>query len=424
MEQKDLGANNYTKEELFGTWLKRLKDYVGGRKNRIKRATHAEKIDKDSASLGASKYIVQLEEYLYNRGIECHQRRSVFASLRDRVMFLFSTKGLLRGETFFQAELSDILHFDVEDEEDTSALMILILQFTLGKVSKGGKKLYGRVARHKGVRYCAVRAVALYLAYRFHHTKEMEGKEAPNFNVNSTWFEIKFLVDSISKDNTHCMNDITYSNLIRKACKDLGIPWNHWLHIGRVLGTREAEENKMKPKDVRITGNWDAHVVEKCYSARIPMTAIRQRAGFLRHNGLCHNVRTLCLPCDELTSMVFPWINDARDRFMAGDHADRQTAKAFFTILDMFAIVVVQDAAVTRILHPKRWTHSAYKHLPMFNAPATKLLFDRFTKETKQTLEETKAPHEKSLEACIPAIAMQLTSITSLIKPTAFAIQR
>ena len=53
-------------------------------------------------------------------------------------------KGLLRGETFFKAELSDLLAFEVNKEMDSSPLMVLVLQFNVGKMNKGNK-LFGRV---------------------------------------------------------------------------------------------------------------------------------------------------------------------------------------------------------------------------------------------------------------------------------------
>jgi hypothetical protein len=193
LQQKELGGNSHTKDELFGHWVKQLKNYVDGRKERQKRSRFAEKVDHQSVGFGAKKNVKKLEEHLFNLGIDTNRKRTVFASLRNRMIFLFSTKGIVRGETFFNAELSDLLTFEVEKEDDMSPFMVLILQFSVGKVNKGSK-LFARVGRHIDPCNCSVGAVALYLAYRFSVTREFETGDI-DFSDNSTWYNIKFLTE-------------------------------------------------------------------------------------------------------------------------------------------------------------------------------------------------------------------------------------
>ena len=55
---------------------------------------------------------------------------------------------LLRGETLFRAELSDVFQVLVQKEDDPHPLFVMIMQFATGKVNCG-LKLCGRVARKK-----------------------------------------------------------------------------------------------------------------------------------------------------------------------------------------------------------------------------------------------------------------------------------
>ena len=89
------------------------------------------------------------------------------------MLFLFTTKGVLRGDTAFKLELSDLFHVKVKRHDDPHPLMIFILQFATGKTNHG-MKLYRRVSRHVDVETCPVGLIAFYLFYRFEVTKEMD----------------------------------------------------------------------------------------------------------------------------------------------------------------------------------------------------------------------------------------------------------
>ena len=107
-EQWDLRKNSYGVQEVFGNYTKHLLKLAQRRKVTQDKRNFAEKIDKDSAPLAAVSHIDKLEEYLWTRGEEKKNARSLFSSLRNRFLFLFTVKGVLRGDCLYKAELSDL----------------------------------------------------------------------------------------------------------------------------------------------------------------------------------------------------------------------------------------------------------------------------------------------------------------------------
>ena len=108
------------------------------------------------------------------------------ASLRDRFCLLLTNFGILRGESLFKADLSDLASI-VDRPGTCQESVVLILQIAIGKVNKG-KTLYGRVMRHKDVELCPVGALAMYLFHRF-----QVAKEEIDLSSNSKWFDVKLL---------------------------------------------------------------------------------------------------------------------------------------------------------------------------------------------------------------------------------------
>ena len=96
--------------------------------------------------------------------------------------------GILRGESLFRAELSDICSLVLNDEGISRLIkgpmqaMVLIMQIAIGKTNKN-KTLYGRVMRNKDVRLCAISAFGLYLLSRNEYANETF-----NFESNQSWY--------------------------------------------------------------------------------------------------------------------------------------------------------------------------------------------------------------------------------------------
>ena len=189
------------------------------------------------------------------------------------MLFLFTTKGVLCGDTAFKSELSDLFHVRVKQHNDPQALMVFILQFATGKTNHG-VKLYGRVGRHVDVEMGPVGV-----------TKEMDNPSIDFFD-NSMWFNIKFITDICCCDQTKFLVNKTYSNPIEQTCTTvLGISTTSQLYIGCKLGLFESEINKDNPDNLQNIGNYDLKIQEKKhYLTKIPMTIICSKAGFMKGN--------------------------------------------------------------------------------------------------------------------------------------------
>ncbi|KAG7373672.1 hypothetical protein IV203_034396 [Nitzschia inconspicua] len=57
----------------------------------------------------------------------------------------------------------------------------------------------------------------------------------------------------------------------------LGIPTQHYVHLGRVLGSVLAEADGDDNELIRILGNRDPKIQDKAYSSKLPMKSIRSR---------------------------------------------------------------------------------------------------------------------------------------------------
>ena len=157
-------------------------------------------------------HISAIEELFFHNGISKTGGEIVIhAALRDCFTFLATMCGLLRGETLFKAELSDVFLIIVKKDEDPHPLFVMMMQFSTGKVNQGFK-LYGRMARNFDVNVCPIGALGFYLLYRFHNSNEMDGVD---FCDNISWFNTKLLTTYNSTDNTKCIKDKTYAAAVK-----------------------------------------------------------------------------------------------------------------------------------------------------------------------------------------------------------------
>lgn len=222
----------------------KLKEMVQTRKTRQKKKNHEEKVDFEISPWLVINEIGRIEKALFDSGMYKTPRQA-FASLRNRYCFLQTYGGILRAESVFNAELSDLLCCPVQLNTDPHELVVFIMQLAEGKTNDG-IKLYGRLTRHKDVRLCGAGALALYLLYRFEVTGEMD--EPPDFTKNESWFDIKLLVDAQANDFTKSVKNTTYADAMKTILRDLeiaSVPAARALRssisaIARCLPTRKA----------------------------------------------------------------------------------------------------------------------------------------------------------------------------------------
>ena len=105
---------------------------VKSRQSYIDKKNYKEKVDHEFAPYAALQDMSRIESEMWSR---CNGAglKSLYAWLRNRFCFLLSFCGILRCESLFKAELSDLLSIQMQKPKDPHPLFVLILQMATGK---------------------------------------------------------------------------------------------------------------------------------------------------------------------------------------------------------------------------------------------------------------------------------------------------
>jgi hypothetical protein len=398
------GESTYSWEIAWND-LQKLKKIVKGRKARIDKAAHAERITTEFSPYLIVEAIPKIEKKLWERNSESSDAHAM-VGLRDRFTFLVTLHAILRGESLFKAELADMLHLIVAGREPTP-MAIFILQMATGKVNEG-ERLYGRLMRHFNAGLCGIGGMGFYFLLRFKVTGEMS--PPPDFTVNENWFNIKLLVgqNATPETNETPISDRQYADVIKKVCDSLEVPACHFAHIGRVAGPPLLELEEIHPED----RNWDPGTQEKRYSAKLPLKPMRPMVGFSAEKGLHWSAREMKVPDESLQQhpLFWPWIEDALEAVnnaTVADGINRYTALAFLKFMKYLRIVILQDAAV--LLHEGR-THRGLQE-PIFSTPE----FLAFQAEMVQHCHEATNPCDTNLNQVLPGMNERLGNLQSSV---------
>ena len=104
--QIDNGTNNYTKEQIMSENVKFLMKSVKERKARIEEANCVEKNTFSTNAFEVAKKVPAIEEWMWNRHSD--QTMNSMSSLRHRYFMLKTHNAILRGESLFKSDLSDM----------------------------------------------------------------------------------------------------------------------------------------------------------------------------------------------------------------------------------------------------------------------------------------------------------------------------
>jgi hypothetical protein len=118
-------------EQIWTLPLENLHKLVKERRNCVRKATYAEKLEAEFAPYTAVDKYDQLEYELWDRGRGSH--RSAGTWLRHRYIMLHTTSGILRAESIYRAELSDFLELTLKKKEDPHPITLMITQLPTGK---------------------------------------------------------------------------------------------------------------------------------------------------------------------------------------------------------------------------------------------------------------------------------------------------
>jgi hypothetical protein len=352
----------YTWEHVWTLPLRNLHQLVKNRRNRVSKKNFVEKVNHEFSPYQAVEEYDKIENELWSRGQTC--ARSAYAWIRHRFCLLYSTSGILRCESLFGGELSDYMGLEFKKPQDPHPLELLVTQIPSGKTNHG-THLYGRALRHKLVELCAVGAFTIYLAFRFHLTREFDLFTLEDWLDNKKWFNVKLLVDA-SRGDTNLeqeMDNGSYARSIKKVLKALMIPSSHFVHLGRTLGPKILELLEEESEAIRQLGNWDPKIQETSYSTKLPLGPMRKIGGWVSGNGMFYCPRTRPLPSIPLqksTPYGFSFEQyDLVDQAVA-DGETCFTALSFLKLMKNSAKIFLQDAAAMLILHPERESHPIY----------------------------------------------------------------
>ena len=282
--QVEAGANTLAFDLIYTYESKSVIRMVQTRHARIRRKTYQEKIEGDFAPFQSMDQVPVIEAKFWENGKQ--NNRCALKSLRNRNTFLNCYSGILRHESLFLGELSDMVGLEHKRERDVHPMEILVMQIAFGKFClfclfsisvfisvylsnpsvvlpctgktvKGKLKQFGRYMRHNDVTRCALGGFGLYLLFRFFMSGEMDDGNRPDFADNKSWFDIKILTDG-TLDNRKEMTKKTYTDDVKAVLKSLKIVSSHYGHWGRVNAPVELEFAELSPELIRILGECGA----------------------------------------------------------------------------------------------------------------------------------------------------------------------
>jgi hypothetical protein len=154
---------------------------------------------------------------------------------------------------------------------------------------------------------------------------------------------------------------------MKAACAALEIVTTVYKHYGRKMKPGELEMFKeLSDELIKLLGNWSPSMQKAAYSAKMPIAALRPANGFDVEQGRHWNKRHHCAPSEALRKQV--WLSVGLD--VAAKRAtivgkNKPTAEHFLNMLDHFATVILQDAA---ILMDTR-SHPMFREIDVFKSP-------------------------------------------------------
>ena len=111
-----------------------------------------------------------------------------------------------------------------------------------------------------------------------------------DFCLNNTWFNKKLLILLYTeiklsrvgnKDNTDDkMSERQCIKKIKRACKNLQLDTNTYLHLGRHIGSAILEMEKVSREDIYAISNWGENIFQEHYLSNLTLPIMRSMAGF------------------------------------------------------------------------------------------------------------------------------------------------
>jgi hypothetical protein len=130
-EQVEANANSLGFEFVLTPKCKGLLKMVKERRARIKKANCAEKLEGDFSPYNSIGAFDSIEHKFWEKGKRSF--RAAFCEMRNRCTFLSCYSGLLRHESMFLGELSDMVGIEHHKERDPHSIFVMVMQIATGK---------------------------------------------------------------------------------------------------------------------------------------------------------------------------------------------------------------------------------------------------------------------------------------------------
>ena len=125
LQQNGLGVTNINHDDLYTEKLKQLIHIVTYRGEMVNRATFKERNDGAFQPYKLSNEINNIEQFIWDDSPKSGMFYGA-ASLRDRFHFLFTIGAVIRSESVFNADLSDLMDFNYLQVNEPDPYMYLL----------------------------------------------------------------------------------------------------------------------------------------------------------------------------------------------------------------------------------------------------------------------------------------------------------
>jgi len=328
---------------------------------------------------------------------------SAFRGLRNRLGYLLSEQGLIRGENVRDLELPDFFSITYENEGPKECNAMVIIKGR-GKTNQYGKPLFSGYYRHKDVTLCAVSSAAFFLFLRYHICNE----PFPDLSSPEGWYDIVMFCSYVTS-NTKAFSASGHALAICNAHDKLQIISPKVTHGGRLYGRQKLEDVGVEKVAQDVAGGWSVSAGEGCYGNGLSKPSMRAMAGFPHDQAMYNLPRASLCPPRELLDMVFPSVDEWIERHRTGLDCEKNFAlDGFLRLLSWFKVVVLQDAAVMI---------DDFHHEVLFNhAIFHTQEFIQFKDALQQHMEISANPIEEQIQRVLPQLCVQMQSNNIALK--------
>ncbi|KAL3681957.1 hypothetical protein R1sor_024913 [Riccia sorocarpa] len=162
-----------------------------------------------------------------------------------------------------------------------------------------------------------------------------------------------------------------------------------------------AELGGASESQIRRLGKWNNQAMENCYLTSLPRETLRTLAGFSPVQGQFYLPRMAVQPPPELTSKIFPEVEEWLRKVDTGEYEQSIAAGGFLRLLLLLRVVILQDSVLLRQSHPSHpiWRHS------IFSDPSYVSFADRL----KHVMISEEDPTELQLQRALPVLAERIS---------------